>query len=562
MTEPNLTQRQRLLDLLEVSPDQGLIRVAGRRAMLMRGDTFEGQRAELLAELGIDRTRSLYARLGYADGTRDAALAQQQRPDSSYEQAFLFGPDMHAMSGMAAVETIAIEMDRGSSAFYGEFLTHGSIEAAAHRHVQGLSPEPVCWMQSGYASGFASAFVGSPILFREIECAAMGHSACKLVGRPLSQWRQLDPAAQYFHPQDFVNQFDLSAFSGTGDTPQEQQLVGISAGFSHIVGRLEKVAPTNATVLLLGETGVGKEVFAKMLHRLSPRNNGPFIGVNCAALPSDLVESELFGVERGGFTGAVASRAGRFERAQAGTLFLDEVGSLSFSAQGKLLRALQEREVERVGGTESIKVDVRVVAATNVDLQQAMNEGRFRRDLYYRLSVFPLRIPPLRERQDDIPLLMEFFRQKYTQRHQLTVNGFTQQAVIGLMQYDFPGNIRELENMVERGVILAVGERLIDLQDLLVEGQRLQYPLPVVAAEDAGGPHSQVALRELLSQVNQHQDGNQKNGDPLPKLRDLEQALVDLAIEQANGNQAAAARLIGLTRRQLAYRLAQSQASS
>ncbi|MBL4622400.1 MAG: sigma 54-interacting transcriptional regulator [Immundisolibacteraceae bacterium] len=549
----NEQRRERLLNLIDLNPEKGHISWAGRRAVLMRGDTFAGQRAELLEVLGVDKTRSLYSRLGYADGTRDAALAQQERPGSAFRDAFLVGPDMHAMSGMAAVETIAIDIDREGGGFYGEFLAHDSIEAAVHKQARGMSPEPVCWMQSGYASGFSSAFMGSPMLFREVECAAMGHDACRLIGKPLKQWQQQDPGARYYHPQDFVNRFDLAESAAADNRSIEQQLVGISAGFSLTMKRLEKVAPTSATVLLLGETGVGKEVFAKTLHRLGNRQAGPFIGVNCAALPAELVESELFGVERGGFTGAVATRAGRFERADGGTLFLDEVGSLSYSAQGKLLRVLQEREIERVGGSESIRVDVRVVAATNVDLQQAVEDGRFRRDLYYRLSVFPLRIPPLRERQDDIPLLMEFFRQKYVQRHQLIVDGFTQQAVVGLMQYEFPGNIRELENMVERGVILAIEGQLISLQDMLGEAELQQ-----------GGSSSLLkgldyadSTDGLLLKLMRHRE--QAEGAELPTLAELEQALVRMAMEQAGGNQAAAARMIGLTRRQLAYRVAQQR---
>lgn len=541
-----------LLQLLEFKPDRGYIGLAGRRVMLMRGATFEAQRAELLEELGAERARSLYSRLGYADGTRDAALAQVQRPDASFDEAFLVGPELHAIFGMAAVETITIKMGDPQSSFYGEFLTHGSIEAEAHRKIHGLAPEPVCWMQSGYASGFASAFVGSPILFREVECAAMGHDACRLVGQSLSKWRDQDPHAGYFHPHEFVNRFEPGEIEGESfdiNTALNQRVVGISAGFSLVMGRLKKVAPTQATVLLQGETGVGKEVFAKTLHRVSNNPEGPFIGVNCAALPADLIEAELFGVERGGFTGAVNSRPGRFERAEGGTLFLDEVGTLSFSAQGKLLRALQEREIERVGGTETRPVNTRVVAASNTDLLQAVEAGRFRRDLYYRLSVFPLQIPPLRERREDIPLLMEYFRQKYTARHGIVAEGFTQQAVTGLMGYDFPGNIRELENMVERGVILSVGANLIGLHDLFGESE-LQNQALAPYSNRAGRLDENAPLTRF-SHFLRDDDGE------LPDIKQMEQVLVDVALERSGGNQAAAARLVGLTRRQFAYRVEQ-----
>ncbi|RLA05669.1 MAG: sigma-54-dependent Fis family transcriptional regulator [Gammaproteobacteria bacterium] len=540
---------QDLLRLLEFNPQQGYIGLGGRRVMLMRSETFEGQRAELIEELGAERARSLYSRLGYADGTRDAGLAQQQRPDAALDEAFLVGPELHAVFGMAAVETVTIKTGDQQQSFYGEFLARGSIEADAHQKVYGLAPEPVCWMQSGYASGFASAFVGSPILFREVECMAMGDEACRLVGKPLAAWREQDPDAAYFHPLEFVNRFEpaeIQAETSDVEAALGQRVVGISAAFSLIMSRLKKVAPTQATVLLQGETGVGKEVFAKTLHRVSANPDGPFVGVNCAALPADLVEAELFGVERGGFTGAVNSRPGRFERADGGTLFLDEIGTLSFSAQGKLLRALQEREIERVGGTETRPVNTRVVAASNIDLFQAVEEGRFRRDLYYRLSVFPLQIPPLRERKEDIPLLMEYFRQKYTARHGIAAIGFTPQAVAGLMNYQFPGNIRELENMVERGVILAAGASLIGLHDLLGESELQQYLLTSKFDESSEqGPMERFTA--LLS----------ADVEALPDIKQMERVLIDLALQKSGGNLAAAARLIGLTRRQFAYRVAQ-----
>ncbi|MEL0083187.1 MAG: sigma 54-interacting transcriptional regulator [Gammaproteobacteria bacterium] len=535
--------------MLDFKPEEGFIGLGGQRVMLLRSENFAGQRAELIEELGTQRARSLYSRLGYADGTRDASLAQRQRPDAEFEDAFLVGPDLHAIFGMAAVETVSIKAGEQQQEFYGEFLARGSMEAEAHHTIYGLAPAPVCWMQSGYASGFASAFVGSPILFREVECMAMGHDACRLVGKPLASWQQQDPDAAYFQPQAFVNRFQTAEIDdrlADNDADLEQQVVGISAGFAMTLSRLKKVAPTQATVLLQGETGVGKEVFAKTLHRVSAHPDGPFIGVNCAALPADLVEAELFGVERGGFTGAVNSRPGRFERAEGGTLFLDEVAALSFSAQGKLLRALQEREVERVGGTETRPVSVRVVAASNIDLFSAVAEGRFRRDLYYRLSVFPLQIPPLRERQEDIPLLMGYFRRKYAARHRIEAEGFTQQAVTGLMNYDFPGNIRELENMVERGVILAAGSGLIGLQDLLGNEELEHGEAPLQLPDQPLG--AKAALDKIKGLL-------QQGDSELPDFRALEQLLIELALERSRGNLAAAARQIGLSRRQLAYRV-------
>ena len=225
------------------------------------------------------------------------------------------------------------------------------------------------------------------------------------------------------------------------------------------------------TVLFLGETGVGKEIFARMLHRMGRRSEQPFVAVNCAALPENLIEAELFGVVKGAYTGATDSRPGRFERAHGGTLFLDEIGTLTLSAQAKLLRALQEGEIERVGDSQTRKVDVRLLAATNVDLKDAVARGTFREDLYFRLTTFPVRIPPLRERRDDIPLLMRHFLHRFSQRHGKTVGSFAPEAVEALLSYAFPGNIRELENMIERGVLLADAGEPIGISHLFTAQQ-------------------------------------------------------------------------------------------
>jgi len=243
-------------------------------------------------------------------------------------------------------------------------------------------------------------------------------------------------------------------------TLRDGDIVGSSAGLTDVVRQAELVAPGDTTVLLLGETGTGKEVVARLIHERSRRSAGPFVPVNCAALPESLVESELFGHERGAFTGAVASKSGKFELANRGTLFLDEIGDLPADAQAKLLRVLQDRQVQRVGGTQATRVDVRLIAATNHDLDAAVAEKRFRSDLYYRLSVFPIRLPALRDRRDDIPALVRHYIQHFAARLRRSVTDVDDAALAELVRYDWPGNIRELQNVVERGVILATGSRL------------------------------------------------------------------------------------------------------
>jgi PAS domain S-box-containing protein len=233
-----------------------------------------------------------------------------------------------------------------------------------------------------------------------------------------------------------------------------EEIIGASPGLLRVLENVRRVAPTDATVLINGETGTGKELVARAIHSASRRADRPFIKLNCAALPAGLVESELFGHEKGAFSGAVQRREGRFELANSGTIFLDEIGELPLDVQAKLLRVLQEQEFERVGSSRTIKVDVRVVAATNRDLRKAVREGEFREDLYYRLAVFPVELPPLRERAEDIPLLVQFFAQKYAPRVGRRIEGVEPETLLALSRYPWPGNIRELENLVERALIL------------------------------------------------------------------------------------------------------------
>ena len=237
-------------------------------------------------------------------------------------------------------------------------------------------------------------------------------------------------------------------------------IVGSSPALREVLEQVRLVAPTGATVLIGGETGAGKELIAHAIHMHSDRRNGPFVKVNCASIPAELLESELFGHEKGSFTGAIAQRIGRFEAANRGTLFLDEIGEMPLHLQTKLLRVLQEQEFERVGGTRTIEVDVRIVAATNRDLKAMVEEGKFRMDLYYRLAVFPLHVPALRERREDIPMLADYFVRKHAARMDRNIESISTNALDALTTYDWPGNIRELQNVIERSVVLSSGPEL------------------------------------------------------------------------------------------------------
>ncbi|HEY6390318.1 MAG TPA: sigma 54-interacting transcriptional regulator [Bryobacteraceae bacterium] len=273
------------------------------------------------------------------------------------------------------------------------------------------------------------------------------------------------------------------------------EIVGDSPPFRHILDQVETVAPTDASVLILGETGTGKELIARAIHDLSARRDRTFVKLNCAAIPTGLLESELFGHEKGAFTGAIAQKAGRFELANRGTLFLDEIGDIPLELQPKLLRALQEHEFERLGGTRTITVDVRVVAATNRDLSQMIGERQFRTDLYYRLSVFPLSVPPLRDRPEDIPKLVRYFTQKYSRRMNRHIETIPQETMEALVRYPWPGNVRELENLIERAAILTRGTTL---QIPLAELRSAPDVVSPVTLQDAERDH----IRRVLEQAN------------------------------------------------------------
>ncbi len=281
-------------------------------------------------------------------------------------------------------------------------------------------------------------------------------------------------------------------------------LIGSSAKFRGLLDTIDMVAPVDSAVLIQGETGTGKEVIARAIHEASPRRKNRFVALNCAAIPSTLLESELFGYEKGAFTGAVAQTIGRFQAADRGTLFLDEIGDLPLELQPKLLRALQEKQIERLGGGHTLQVDVRVIAATNQDLRKMVEEKKFRADLYYRLNVFPMMLPPLRERADDIPLLVEHFVQKYARQQGKVILGIPDDVMEILKWHDWPGNVRELQNVIERGVILTTGTMLSHhTTNNLKPAEAASVPAPVAAEPvpsrtlaDAERAHITAALRE------------------------------------------------------------------
>ena len=380
------------------------------------------------------------------------------------------------------------------------------------RRAGSLSNPPVSIMMTAYGSienaveamkAGAYHYITKPVNLDELEL---------VIGRALKS-RQIEAENANLHEQ-LDRKFGL------------ENLIGQSPAMLQMFDIIRQVAPTRASVLITGETGTGKELVAHAVHNLSPRKGGPFVAVHAAALPTTLLESELFGHEKGAFTGAVERRAGRFEMADGGTIFLDEVGELEPAMQVKLLRVLEERKFERVGGNKTIEVDVRLVAATNRDLKKMVGEGKFRDDLFYRLSVVTVNLPPLRERRDDVPLLVAAFNRQYSEENNVPIREITQEAVNLLMAYDWPGNVRELRNTVEQMVVLAHGDRLA-VRD-------------IPAAIRSGADLTKISVvRPGMTMT----------------VEEAERQLIVQALKETGGNRTKAADKIGMSRRTLHRKL-------
>lgn len=372
-----------------------------------------------------------------------------------------------------------------------------------------------------------TAFGGS-----EQTIQAMKAGAYDYITKPFDADELLKMVQRAVGMRNLSNGIGMPSFNQRQQEAPAGEFIGHHPRMRELFKLIGKVSPTDATVLLTGESGTGKELVAQAIHRHSGRDAGPLISVNCAAIPEGLLESELFGHERGAFTGAVLQKAGRFELAEGGTLFLDEIGELPMSLQGKLLRVLQDKTFDRLGGQVSRRVDFRLIAATNQNLRQLVADGRFREDLFYRLHVFAIEIPPLRARRSDIPLLSEWFLERYRPTANRKPVGFSEEALHTLLLHDYPGNVRELEHLIQRAVVVAQGP-LITLEDLpgLTPGN----------GEAGAAPQ----LRELLEL-------------PLEEAtRSLERMLIKRALTQSHWNKAEAARLLGIHRTALYSKLKQ-----
>ena len=555
MTDQPLVERFNLRSRLRFNIESGQIWLDQNRMLLLHAKAFGALRQELLESLGCDRAKGLLFRMGFVAGQNDAELAHKLYGAGDVYDVFKIGPELHAFEGLVRPTITEADIDWEQGTFFGHVRCDSSWEAESHLQLFGGSDEPVCWNVTGYASGYVTQFFKRVIIFKETQCVCCGDAHCVMEGRPLEAWGDepfLRHCAISSEGQTSFEELQKDLWQLRMDRREPMprgKLAGSSPAFSAAFDLLAKAANSPITVLLLGETGVGKEVFAQWLHDNSDRAEKSFVAVNCAAMPADLIESELFGVQKGAYTGAQASRPGKFERADGGTLFLDELGELSAAAQAKLLRVLQTGEVERLGDDRTRKVNVRLVAATNMNLQEAIAEGRFRADLYYRLATYPLEIPPLRERKSDIPILVNVLIEKYAPLYHKTIQGISDLAMQELMEYNWPGNVRELENLVERAVLLTASGGEIEAQHLFPGSSCAQ---PAGAAVDCQGQvgNAEEARRTQLYEELLHDDFN---------LQSHEARLLELAVSRADGNLTHAAKALGITRRQLAYRLKQAR---
>ena len=514
-----------LAELLELDACRGAIRFAGERALLLDAVAMGLLRVELCATFGQAAARTILTRFGFAHGFRMAEAIRTQFAWDHAEDWRDAGGRIHVLQGFFSLAPGEGPLSPGGA------RVDDSYEAEQHLVHLGRASEPVCWTLAGFASGYLTRTEGREIYVIERRCVGQGDAACQFVGKSAEAWGStLDPHRPFFAPEGLgatlrqagealkraeralrARERALGGAARRQDEPSG--LVARSAAMQGVLDLARRAAKVDSSVLVTGETGVGKERVARLVHEASARASGPFLAINCGAIPEALLESELFGHTRGAFTGASHDRVGLFEAAGGGTLFLDEIGELPAPMQVKLLRVLQERTVRRVGENRSRPFDVRIVAATNRDLAAETAAGRFRRDLLYRLKVVEIRVPPLRERPEDILPLSRALLAEATRRMKRPALRLGIRAADQLLRYEFPGNVRELENVMERAAALASGPR-IEIDDL-PEEVRAALPTPVV-------------------------------GQGVRPLAEIEQAYILAALERNGGNQTRTAAKLGI----------------
>jgi DNA-binding NtrC family response regulator len=540
-SESPARQNLHLAELLDFRPDQGIIRLHEQRVVILSAAAMGLMRKELVDTLGVETARRVLLRFGFADGYHDAVNLRARSTWATPIDGLHAGAMLHTLEGIVRADVRRVEYDEETGRFEEEVRWHDSYEAEQHAHHYGKSATPVCWSLVGYSSGFVSACLGKEIYFREMSCAGQGERHCSAIGRDVESWgaeresiRADFQAASLGHEVERVREAvgrrlkELDRRERLLERRERElnllrervnrhatarHFVAGSQAMQHVLELAARVAPLDTTVLVYGESGTGKEFVVRLIHDQSPRAAAPFVSINCAALTETLLESELFGHVRGAFTGAVRDKAGLFEVAGSGTIFLDEIGEVAATVQAKLLRALQEREIRRVGAERSIKINARVVAATNRDLRAAVEAGTFREDLYFRLGAFIIEVPPLRDRREDIPPLVHGFLVRAAARMKKDVRAVSADAMSALMNYRWPGNVRELEHAVERAVILANA--------------------------------ASIRLRDLPPEVTQK--SRRHAGDDTLDLHAQERTTIERALERFGGNRRQAAEALNIS---------------
>ncbi len=515
-----LAKQLLLTDVFEYDPSGGVMTFAGERVLLFDAIALGLLRKQLIDAFGQGGARALLTRFGYSHGWRLAESMKSAINWSDEREWRIAGGRLHRLHGMVTFEPVA-ESERATPPAFAEAVWRDSYEAEQHLLLHGQADTCVCWTLLGFASGYLSRANGRTVYCLEESCRGKGDAVCRMVGRFKEDWPEALHAQFAFYEKDCLDEALVTLQSELKRVDRRLQqrqremkrltddgsgLVQRSEAMQRLVAQAKRVAAVDSTVMLLGESGSGKERIARLIHESSGRQAGPFVAINCAAVPEALLESELFGHARGAFTGATSERPGLFESAKGGTLLLDEVGEIPPAMQVKLLRVLQEREVRRVGENRTRPIDVRVICATHRDLAAEVKAGRFREDLYFRLRVIELNVPALRERGDDIIPLAHAAMADACARMKLPTKELSPATLRLLLAYRWPGNVRELFNAIERTVVLSDGRR-VEVEDLPVE---IQHPAPldgIGAATDARQTLAEVERRAILTTL-QAEGGN------------------------------------------------------
>jgi two-component system, NtrC family, response regulator HydG len=517
-----------IIDVLDFQPDRGLVELENRRVLIFDGNILMELRRMIVENLGWEQCQPVIFHYGYEVGNMDAKSLGQMYKWDSKEEWFQAGTTMQTQRGYCktVLNYISFKPHEKQLLFRGRW--YNSYEVDSHKHLKLTDSGPVCYVLCGYLSGYASYCFDQEVLVQEQECLHRQH--CSFEGRFVEEWGEagvkfMETSKNY----DLRHKYALlkkMAASRNKKVPKDKNGrtgdIGVhnypeilpfrSKNMARVLEMAHQVANTVANVLITGETGVGKEVIANFIHSVSPISTSRFLPINCTALPLTLLESELFGHVKGSFTGADRNKRGLLIEAGNGTIFLDEIGDIAISIQAKLLRALQEKKVRPVGGNTELPVEARLIASTNRNLEEMMREGKFRADLYYRLNVFPIHIPALRERRDDILPIARYFQSKFAPGPL----GFSPRVAYILENYDWPGNVRELANAIERASILAGKQKI-----------RFEHLPPAMTVGDKACVFNHIT-------------------DRWPSLDEMEQQYILNVLDHCEGKKMKAAQLLGI----------------